>query len=380
MTSSPRKFRILQLIPSLESGGAERSCIDVAAAIVQAGGEAYVATSGGRWMSEVIRGGGTVLQLPLKSKNPFVIWQNAKMLEKIIRDYRIDLVHARSRAPAWSGYLAAKKAGVPFMTTFHAAYKFSGGLKKKYNSVMAKGARIIAISEYIAQHIIDHYHVDPNIIRIVFRGVPLERFHPQMVHAERMVKLAREWQLPEDKALILMPSRLTRIKGHHVLIEALAKMQRRDFFCVICGASPDNDYYQQELSDLIAGHGLGENVRIVPFCADVPAAMRLAQLVVAPSLVPEGFGRMPVEAQAMGTPVVASAIGGHKEIIIDGVTGFLVPPDDADAMAEAMDRALSMSPVERVAMANNAMQFVVQNFSNDQMMQQTLDVYSELLG
>ncbi|MDB5477738.1 MAG: glycosyl transferase [Alphaproteobacteria bacterium] len=378
MTQKP--FRILQLIPTMQSGGAEQSCIDVTAALTQAGHVAFVATQGGRWSGEIIRAGGKIIHLPLKKKNPLTIWRNAKKLEKIIRDHKIDLVHARSRAPAWSGYFAAKKTGIPFMTTFHAAYKFSSKLKQRYNSVMAKGVRVIAISQYIAQHILDHYHTDPSRLRIIYRGTPLERFHPNMIHSERLIKLAREWQVPEDKHLILMPSRLTRIKGHHILIEALAKLNRDDYFCIICGATPDREHYQEELHHFIAQHGLKEKIRIVGICSDMPAALRLAQLVVAPSLVPEGFGRIPVEAQAMGTPVVASAIGGHKEVVIDGETGFLVPPDDADAMAAAMNKALDMNPAERQMMGNNAMNFVSQHFGKEQMTSQTLAVYDEILS
>ena len=375
-----RPYNILQLIPSMQSGGAEQSCIDVTAAIVKAGNTAYVASAGGRWTAEIIRAGGKNILLPLKSKNPFTIWRNIQRISDIIREHNIDIVHARSRGPAWSGYFAAKKMGVPFMTTFHAAYKFSSKLKQRYNSVMAKGTRIIAISQYIAQHILDHYHVDPGRIRLVYRGMPLDRFNPNIVHSERLIKLAREWQLPEDKRLILMPSRLTRIKGHHVLIEALAKLGRDDWFCIICGSTPDRDHYQQELMQLIDSHNLGDQIRIVPICTDVPAAMILAQVMVAPSLVPEGFGRMPVEAQAMGTPVVASAIGGHMEILIDRETGWLVPPDDAQAMADAMNEALNMSEEQRQIMAYKAINFVHANFDKEHMTAQTLAVYEEILA
>jgi glycosyltransferase involved in cell wall biosynthesis len=378
MTQKP--YKILQLIPSMQSGGAEQSCIDVTAAIARSGNVAYVASSGGRWNAEIIRGGGKVINLPLKSKNPFTIWRNAQRIAEIIREYDIDIVHARSRAPAWSGYIAAKKTGIPFMTTFHAAYKFSSKLKLRYNSVMAKGVRIIAISQYIAQHILDHYHVDAGRLRIIYRGTPLDKFNPSIVHPERLIKLASEWQLPEDKRLILMPSRLTRIKGHHALIEALAKLKRKDWFCIICGAAPDREHYQQELMQLIDKHNLGDQIRIVGICTDVPAAMRLAQVMVAPSLVPEGFGRMPVEAQAMGTPVIASAIGGHKEIIIDGETGWLVPPDDANAMAAAINVALDMTPQQRELMAERGMAFVNEHFTKEQMTAQTLSVYEEILA
>lgn len=378
--TSARRFTVLQLIPSMQSGGAEQSCIDVAAAITAAGGQSVVATAGGRWVPELVRAGAKVVILPLKSKNPITMWLNAGRIEKIIREYGVDIVHARSRAPAWSGYWACQRTKTAFMTTFHAAYHFDSRFKHKYNSIMARGSRVIAISQYISQHILDHYDVSPSKIRIIYRGTPMEKFHPNMVHPERLIKLAREWQIPDDKQLILMPSRLTRIKGHHVLIEALAKMKRKDVFCVICGATPERDHYQEELMQLIVRHNLTKQVRIVGICNDMPAAMRLAQLVVAPSLVPEGFGRIPVEAQAMGTPCVASAIGGHNEIIVNNETGWLVPPDDAMAMAAAMNRALDMTDRERASLATKAMNFVSQHFTREQMTSQTIAVYNEILG
>src|SRR5690606_35692572 len=211
------------------------------------------------------------------------------------------------------------------------------------------------------------------------RGTPMEKFHPNMIQPERIIKLAREWQIPDDKHLILMPSRLTRIKGHHVLIEALAKMRRRDVFCIICGAVPERDHYQVELMELIVQNNLTHQVRIVGICSDMPAAMRLAQLVVAPSLVPEGFGRIPVEAQAMGTPCVASAIGGHNEIIVDGETGWLATPNEPDAMADAMNKALDMTDRERAALATKALSFVSQHLTREQMTAQYLAVYDVIL-
>ncbi len=371
---------ILQVIPSLKSGGAERSCIDVAEGITKAGGKAIIVSSGGRWVGELARFPNAMhIQLPVHSKNPLHIWRNKNILAKLIREYNVDIIHARSRAPAWSAYFAAKKTGIPFITTFHAAYKFSSSLKKKYNAVMAKGVRVIAISHYIAQHIWDNYGVETKDIRIIHRGTPLEKFNPLFIHPERMIKLARAWGLPEDKALILMPSRLTRIKGHHVLIEALAKLQRRDWFCVICGAETSNHVYQEELTDLIRAHGLEEQIRIVGHLDDVPAAMRLAQITVAPSIVPEGFGRMPVEAQAVGCPVVISKIGGTPETVLDGETGILVAPDDADDLARGIETVLNMTEDERNQMAVKAMNFVQTHFSKDEMQGKTLDVYREVL-
>jgi glycosyltransferase involved in cell wall biosynthesis len=371
---------ILQIIPSLKTGGAERSCIDIAEAISKAGGRALVVSTGGRWAGELSRFGATHITMDVQTKNPFKMWRNGKILAQMIKDEHVDIIHARSRAPAWSAYWAAKAAHIPFMTTFHAAYKFNGNLKKRYNSVMSKGARVIAISNYIAQHIWDNYGVETHNIRIVYRGTPLERFHPDTIHPERMIKLARTWAVPEDKALILMPSRLTRIKGHTVLIEALSKLKNRaDWFCVICGAEASNVTYQNELMDLMRQHGLEQRVRIVGHLDDVPAAMRLAQLMVAPSIVPEGFGRMPVEAQAVGCPVVVSRIGATPETLLDGETGFLVNPDDGADLARGIAQVLDLSLQQRQIMAAKAMDFVRQHFTKTDMQIKTLDVYRELL-
>lgn len=379
LNSHRRPATILQVIPSLQTGGAERSCIDIAEGITKAGGRAIVVSAGGRWVGELARFNATHIQLNVKSKNPYRIWRNSKILAEMIREYGVDIIHARSRAPAWSAYLAAKETGIPFLTTFHAAYKFNGRLKKKYNSVMAKGKRVIAISHYIAQHIWDNYGVETQNIRIIHRGTPLERFNPSVIHPERMIKIAKQWDLPEDKPLILMPSRLTRIKGHHVLIEALAKIKNYNWFCIICGAEPSNHVYQEELMDLIKAVGLEQRIRIVGHLEDVPAAMRLAQMVVAPSIVPEGLGRMPMEAQAVGCPTVLSRIGGTPETVLDGETGFLVNPDDADDLARGMEQVLNMTQDERDIMAEKAMAFVHTHFSKEDMQAKTLDVYREIL-
>ncbi|HEY1096408.1 MAG TPA: glycosyltransferase family 4 protein [Alphaproteobacteria bacterium] len=379
VNSKGRPATILQIIPTLHTGGAERSCIDVAEAISKAGGRAIVVSAGGRWVGELARFNATHITLNVKSKNPWRIWRNSKILADLIRQNDVDIIHARSRAPAWSAYLASKATNIPFMTTFHAAYKFNGRLKKRYNSVMAKGKRVIAVSHYIAQHIWDNYGVETNLIRIIHRGTAFDRFNPEMIHPERMIKLTRDWSIPEDKSLILMPNRLSRIKGHHVLIEALSKLERRDWFCVICGAEPGNIAYQNELMDLIRQHKLEESIRLVGHLDDVPAGMRLAQMTVVPSIVPESFGRMSVEAQAVGCPIIVSRIGGTPETVIDGETGYLVNPDDAVDLAQAIGQALSLTLQQRQIMAAKAMAFVHANFSKTDMQIKTLDVYREIL-
>lgn len=371
---------ILQIIPSVNMGGAERSCVDIAVAIRDAGGKAIVVSNGGVWASDIARKGGEHISLPVHSKNPWVIWKNAKKLADIIRQYDVDIVHARSRAPGWVAYKACEMTDAAYMTTFHAAYKYKVELKRRYNSVMAKGQRIIAISQFIANHIVENYGVDPSIIRLAYRGIALEKYHPTSVNAERMVNMSKKLSLPDDRPIILLPSRLTRIKGPNVLIEALAHLKNKEVHCAIFGAKPENSHYQEELSDLAQDLGVAGMIRMHGPCNDMPAAYRLASVVIACSVVPEGFGRMAAEAQAMGCPVVATNIGAVPEVVLDGKTGWLVPPDDPIALAGAIDEALNLTASQRASLATAAMAHVANSFSIENMCASVLSTYQELMA
>ena len=373
-----RPLTILQVLPSLIGGGAERGALDVAAAIQRAGGRAIVASSGGPMVRELERSGARHVLLPLASKNPYTVWRNTARLTRLIAEHRVDIIHARSRAPAWSAFSAARRAGIAFVTTFHAAYGETSRPKHKYNSVMAQGDRVIAISHFIAEHASRVYGVSPEALRTIPRGIDLTRFSPERVSIERKVKLATEWNLPDDQPIVLMPARLSRIKGHTVLIEALARLKRHDIRCIFAGEDGRKNAYRQELIRLIHDRGLGDVVRIVPQTADMAAAYSMAAVVVAPSLVPEGFGRVPVEAQAMGRPVVASDLGGFRETIVDGVTGLLVPPGDAVKLAEAISAALALGPEELAGIQAEALTNIEANFTRERMCAATLDVYREL--
>jgi glycosyltransferase involved in cell wall biosynthesis len=375
-----RRVTILQVLPALVAGGAERGAIDVAAAIVKAGGRALVVSSGGPLVRELERAGGEHIALPVHSKNPLTIRRNAGRLARLIRRHNVDLIHARSRAPAWSAYWAARRTGIPFVTTFHAAYKFQSRWKQRYNAIMAKGDRMIAVSHFIAGYMRDNYAVDPAKMVTIPRGVDLARFNRPRLFEERVVKLVRAWRVPDDLPVLLLPGRLSRGKGHAVLIEALALRAARDVYTVIVGATADRDSYRQELEALIRARGLDGYVRIVERCSDMPAAYGLAALVVAPSIVPEGLGRVPLEAQAMGKPVIASNLGGLPETIVDGVTGLLVPPDDPAALAEAIDQVLALDQPAREGLAERAEANIAAHFTNERMCRETLQVYAELLG
>lgn len=370
---------VLQVLPMLETGGVERGTIEVAEALVRAGFRAIVASAGGRLVPELTHVGAEHIALPLASKDPWVIWRNAAKLAALIRDQRIDIVHARSRAPAWSARLAVRRTGARWVTTYHGTYTEGFALKRRYNAVMASGERVIAISAFIAEHLMARHGTDPARVRIIPRGVDPRRFDPAIVSGERIVKLARAWRIPDDAPVVLLPGRLTRWKGQEVLIEALARMQRRDAVAVLAGDDQGRHGYRAGLEALAERRGLGARVRIVGDCPDMPAALMLADVAVSASIEPEAFGRVVVEAQAMGRPVVATAHGGALETVSSGETGWLVPPGDAEALAAALDHAVSLDEETRAAIGARAREAVLARYTTELMCAATLDVYRELL-
>ena len=369
---------MLQVIPSLVSGGAERGTIELAGALVAAGWTAYVASSGGPLVHQLARIGAQHLTLPLASKNPLVIRRNARALREIIRRNRIDIVHARSRAPAWSAWLAARAAKRRFVTTFHNAYDTDLPLKRWYNSVMARGERVIAISQFVGDHVREVYGVGDDRLRIILRGVDLNLFDPLKVRGERVAALAERWRVPDDAKVVMLPGRLTRWKGGLDLIAAIAKLERRDL-CVLLVGAEQRPGFRRELEKAIEKQKLGGMFRVVEDCRDMPAAYALADVVVSASTDPEGFGRVIVEAQAMGKPVVATDHGGARETIVSGVTGWLAPPADPAALAAAIGEALALDPVQSRAFARRARSHVATAYTREAMCSKTIDVYEELL-
>lgn len=375
-----RQPTIMQIIPELGPGGAEQGCIDMAAAITKAGGHALVISHGGSRLHDLTRTGAQHINMPVHSKNPLTIALNTKRLEKIIKQHNVDIVHVRSRAPAWSAHKACKNTDAHFMTTCHAPYNINGEIKRHYNSIMTKGERIIAISHMVADYMQMNYRLNPHNIRLVHRGVNLDRFNPGAVSAERVIALATEWRIPDGSNVVMLPGRLTRWKGHHVLIDAIAALQREDIFCIIIGSDQGRTEYRKELEAKIAAHNLGGQIRIVDHCSDMPAAYMLAGAVISASIEPEGFGRIPIEAQAMGRPIIATDHGGAQETIKRGETGWLVPPGDAALMGEAIKEALSLNPEQREILAQRAMEHIAEHFSLDLMIHKTLSTYNELLA
>ncbi|MGE4313586.1 MAG: glycosyltransferase family 4 protein [Pseudobdellovibrionaceae bacterium] len=365
---------ILQVIPHLGAGGAEQGCIDIAAELVASGAEAIVVSNGGTRLHELQRAGATHIDLPVDSKNPFVMWQNIFRLRKLITKYEVDIVHARSRAPAWSALKACEGTAARFVTTCHAPYNIQNTAKKFYNSSIAKGERVIAISHYVADYLRANFGLGEDVIRIIHRGVPLDRFHPSLVTPERLVKLSREWRIPEGMNIVMLPGRLTRWKGQIEFIRALAQVVNEDAFGLILGDEQGRVEYKDELFALIEELGLESKVRIVEHCNDMPAAYMLSTVVVSASTEPEGFGRVPVEAQAMGRIAIATNHGGAMETIIPGHTGWLIPPSDPEALAQAITAALSLTKEQRDMMAAQAMAHVSQHFSKTVMADKTLNV------
>jgi len=375
---------VLQVLPALATGGVERSAVDVARALVQAGWRSIVVSHGGPMVREVERAGATHVLAPVHSKNPWVMRRNTGLLVELIRRHGIDIVHARSRAPAWSARAAARRTATPFVTTFHGTYNAGNPLKRWYNGVMARADRVIANSQFTARHVIERYGADPAIVVPIARGIDTTRFDAHAVSAERMVRLAREWSLPDGIPVVLLPGRLTRWKGQRVMIDAVGRIvaaQGRDaLVCVLVGDDQGRNAYREELSRTVQGRGLDGVVRIVGHCNDMPAAYMLADAVVSASTDPEAFGRVAVEGAAMGRPVVATDHGAAPETVLPGETGWLVPPNDAEALAGAVMAALAMDGETRQAVAQRARTHVLDHYTVERMCAATLDVYAELLG
>ena len=380
MSSLSKKPVILQVLPELRSGGVERGTVEIARAIVKAGGVALVASQGGQMTTGLAQCGAKHFTLPMASKSPLAIWRNSHKLVELIKTHEVDIIHARSRAPAWSAWLASKKTGCKFVTTFHGTYGLHGIGKKRYNSIMTRGDRVIAISNFIAEHIRKFYAPDPDKIRIIHRGVDLRAFNPFTTHApQRMIELSKDWRLPEELPLILFPGRITRWKGQDVFVRALAQLPHRHFFAIILGDDKKHENYRRELEALILQLGLEGHVRIARHTHYISEAYMLSRLVVSTSVEPEAFGRVVLEAQAMGKPVIATNQGGPQETVVNDVTGWLIPPGDADILSRCMNHALSLDDDTLHWMAEQAV-LNARHFSVDAMSQHTLDVYAELLG
>lgn len=382
---------ILQIIPELDTGGAELSAIEIADAVVRAGGRALVLSEGGRLAPRIAANGGEFVPFAAATKNPARILWNAHAIRRMIRDENVDLVHARSRAPAWSAMIAARRADVPFVTTYHGAYNEKTRLKRAYNAVMAKGDTVIANSAYTKRLIEERYGTPPDRIRIIYRGVDGNAFDPAAISEARKAALRSAWRAKPETRIILQPARLTNWKGQSTVIAAAKLLEEQarlgNSLVVLAGDAQGRTGYREQLEGEIRAAGLERKVILPGHVDDIPAALAIAHLAIVASIEPEAFGRVATEAQAMGCPVIATNIGAPPETVAavpavpaDQATGWLVAPGEAATLADAMAEALSLSPDDRAALGARARARAIGRFSLDSMRRQTLDVYDSLLG
>lgn len=380
----PRSPVILQIIPTLDTGGAERTAIEMAEAIVAAGGRALVASQGGRLEDELGAVGGELIVFPAGTKNPAKILGNARALARLIRAENVALVHARSRAPAWSALMAARWTKRPFVTTYHGIYNQKSALKSWYNGVMARGDAVIANSHYTGRIVRDRHAIPSLRLNVIPRAVDLERFSPQAVSPARVAALKAAWGVPEGARIVLQAARLTRWKGQDVLIDAASRLAAapafRDAVVIIAGDDQGRTAYTQELLQRIDGLGLGSRVRLAGHCADMPAAFAAAYVAVLCPVEPEAFGRASIEAQAMGCPVIVNDGGALPETLLPGGrSGWIVPAGHGVALAQALETALQLPAEAHAAMAAAARRHAL-GFSKSVLQKKTLEVYDSLLG
>ena len=372
---------VLQVLPELEMGGVEIGTVQIASALQEDGIKNFVASQGGRLTKDLSKMKVKHLTLPLKTKNIFKMRKNANALAEFIKKNGINIVHARSRAPAWSAYWAAKKAGVHFMTTFHGTYGLGPwGIKKIYNKIMTMGERVIVISNHIKNHVLKNYKkVDEQKLRLIHRCVDVEKFDPKSVSQERIIKTIKEYNIPEDKPVLTLIGRITRWKGQHLLVKALSKMKNTNCYCVIAGDAQGRVKYVDEIKELAKKLKVSNRVGFYGKVLDPQALMQVSTVVLSTAIEPEAFGRISVEGQAMGKIVVASNIGGSLDTIKDGVTGKLYQFDDPQALADALDWALSLDEKEKQKIAKNAIKNAKENFTKQIMCDKTIAVYRELM-
>ena len=377
--------RILQIIPNMEIGGAERTVLEITSFLKDAEFSSLVLTSGGKLIGELEKENIEVIKLKIDKKNPYSIIKNFFLFIKIFREKKIDLVHVRSRAPAWSAIFAAKKIGIPVLTTWHGHVSNSSFIKKIYNSIMLKGDAVIANSAYTAERISKIYNIDLNKIDIISRGVNVESFEGSKFSNTEISNMKKIWSVDDNKIIILFPARLTRWKGHLVTIEAINLLKKEKFFdhviFLFAGEKAGAENYIKKLNSIITKFKLQENIKLVERIENMPLAYHASDVVLSPSIEPEPFGRIPIEAQAAGKTIIASDHGAVKDTIKNGnnFTGFKVKPNDPQALSIAIKQSIIMDKKDLTKMHERAISNVKNNFSLENMCKKTLEVYKRLL-
>jgi len=377
---SGRKPVIVQILPALVRGGVERGTVEMAQAIQAAGGHAVVISNGGPLVRHIERCGGKHIALPVHAKNPLRWPGLRRQLKTIFQAENADIVHVRSRVPAWLALTLAKSMGIATISTVHSRFTARSFLKRRYNAKLLDAGQVIAISDYVHGLITSQYIGVEDRLTVVHRGVDTDTFDPAAVSQARIINFADTVALPEDVPVIMMPARSSSWKGHHILLDALAKLKDLNFVCLFVGASDGKAGFVKDITDYAHAHGLEGQFRLTPVVDDMPAALMVADVVVMPSITPEPFGRVALEAQAMGRPIVAFAHGGAVESIEHGKTGWLATPGDVHSLAENMRTALTLKPRDRNTFAAHARAHINEHFSTDKMCQETLKVYRRMLA
>ena len=383
--SNPLKRRgvaaptIMQILPALVRGGVERGTLETAAAIQKHGGRAIVISRGGPMVRHLDRIGAIHHKLDVNSKNPFRWPKIRRQLKALLISEKVDLVHVRSRAPAWIALPAATNLGIATVSTVHGRFLEGSAFKRRYNGKLLKTNHVIAISNYVKELITSQYFGIEDRLSVVYRGVDIDLFSPERVNQTRIINFVDNLAVPEDVPVVMLPARATEWKGHHILLQALAKIKDQPFICLMIGAGDGKPAFVKGLARFGDKLGLEGRFRLTPIVDDMPAALMVADVVVMPSITPEPFGRVALEAQAMGRPIVAFDHGGAVESIIPGKTGWLASPKDVNSLAEALVAALSLSPRQRKMLGKAARRHIEQNFSTETMCYETMKIYRRVL-
>tara|TARA_B100001250_G_scaffold390983_1_gene391434 strand:- start:336 stop:1493 length:1158 start_codon:yes stop_codon:yes gene_type:complete len=381
------KIKVLQVIPRLGYGGAETGCYDLAHYLHENECISYIVTSGGELTKFIDKKKVKLIRLPVHSKNPILIILNSIILTFIILFLDINIVHARSRAPAWACYIATRITRKKFVTTFHGTYNFKNSFKKFYNSVMVKSDLIIAGSNFVFSHINENYSkfLEPKRkFLVIFRGINTEYFNPKKIKYSDEIKLLTNWKInKEEKKIILMPGRLTAWKGQEIFIEALSKFKKnnpeKNFVAIILGSDQGRKIYKKKLQRLVEQFRLTQDVMFVESFNLMPLAYNISDLIVSSSIEPEAFGRISVEAQAMEKPIIASNIGGSKETIINEKTGFLFESGNSNKLSDKITEVLNLSDLTLRGMGSEGRKNVIKKFNVEKMCFSTYSEYKKLI-
>ena len=383
----PSKLKVLQVIPKLGHGGAEIGCYDLAHYLYENDCSSYIVTSGGTLIKYINRKKVKLIRLPVQSKNPILILLNAIILTIIILILNINIVHARSRAPAWSCLIATKITGRKFVTTFHGTYNFKSNIKNFYNSAMLRSNLIIAGSNFIFSHINENYskYLKPEKkFLVIFRGINTDYYDPKKIKEQDEVQLINKWKIDKEKKVILLPARITAWKGHEIFLEALNKLKinepQKKFIAVILGSDQGRKIYKKRLIRLVEQYRLINDVIFIDNFELMPIAYKISDIVISSSIEPEAFGRVAVEAQAMEKPIIASNIGGSNETIIDEKTGFLYPAGNSDILSQKLSHIFDLNDETLKSMGIEGRKNVIKKFNVEKMCFSTYSEYKKLFN